>query len=63
MAFSIGNIEVDKKRFGRKQFEKLLLENTNGKMDVIQGLLEQSYEAWRGNAQQIDDITIVGFMI
>lgn len=55
--------EVDKKRFGRKQFEKLLLENTNGKMDVIQGLLEQSYEAWRGNAQQIDDITIVGFMI
>lgn len=55
--------EVDKKRFGRKQFEKLLLENANGNMEAIHELLEQNFEVWRGNAQQIDDITIIGFRI
>ncbi|HDP74435.1 MAG TPA: hypothetical protein ENN49_00905 [Bacteroidales bacterium] len=55
--------KADKKRFGRKQLEKLLPANANGNMVAIHELLEQNFEVWRGNAQQIDDITIIGFRV
>lgn len=55
--------ETDKKRYGRKKFEKLLRENAGTGMELNQNILKESYEAWRGKTQQTDDITIIGFKI
>jgi serine phosphatase RsbU (regulator of sigma subunit) len=52
--------EVDKKRFGQKQFFKLLLGIAKDNMEAIHEMLEQSYKDWQGIAQQIDDITKIG---
>lgn len=53
----------EKKRFGRKQFESILLENANGNLDTINKKIEQYFDDWRGDSLQTDDITIIGFRI
>jgi len=55
--------KFDKKRFGRKQFENILMENANSNMDTINKKIEQYFDEWRGDSQQTDDITIIGFRI
>lgn len=55
--------ETDKKRYGRKKFEKLLSENAGTGMEFTQNILKDSYETLRGKTQQTDDITIIGFKI
>ncbi len=47
-------------KLSRKTYEEFLLEISNKPIDEQKNLLEMKFENWKGNTQQIDDITILG---
>jgi serine phosphatase RsbU (regulator of sigma subunit) len=51
------------KKFKSKQFKKLLLEIHKHPMEMQKEILEKSFEAWRGDLPQVDDIVVIGFTI
>ncbi len=51
------------KKFKYKAFKQLLLDNSNKPMLEQKNVLEDSFEAWKGKLNQIDDICIVGLKI
>ncbi len=52
-----------KKRFGRKQFEEVLMENPFDTVQSIGTRMESRLEAWQGKSAQTDDITLIGFEV
>ena len=48
------------KKFMVKRFNELLLAMQSQSMDEQCKTLDQTFENWRGNYQQIDDILIIG---
>ncbi|ALO17512.1 Phosphoserine phosphatase RsbU [Salinivirga cyanobacteriivorans] len=50
-------------KFKRNRFKKLLLAHSSEKMPIQLKKLEDSFYQWKGNHEQIDDITVLGLKI
>jgi hypothetical protein len=46
-----------------KQFKEILLQGSQKQMTEQKEILESAFENWRGNNEQIDDVTVVGIRI
>ena len=51
------------KKFKAQKFKELLLSIQNEPMNRQKELLEEAFEAWRGNREQIDDVCVVGIRV
>jgi serine phosphatase RsbU (regulator of sigma subunit) len=51
------------KKFKYKQFKRLLIENTDMSMFELKTILNSTFENWRANNEQVDDVVIVGIEI
>lgn len=51
------------KKYTSKRFKKLLLENAHLPLEVQKKIIFSSFQAWKGNNDQIDDICILGLKI
>jgi serine phosphatase RsbU (regulator of sigma subunit) len=51
------------KKFMTKKLRELLMTNTHLPMNEQKQLLEQTFAAWVGNIEQVDDVTVVGIRI
>jgi serine phosphatase RsbU (regulator of sigma subunit)/ABC-type amino acid transport substrate-binding protein len=48
------------KKFKSKPFKKLLLNNSLLPMNEQQVILNETFDAWKGNEEQVDDVCIIG---
>lgn len=51
------------KKFKYKQLEDLLLVNAGEPMIIQHARLNEAFEKWRGNLEQVDDVCVIGFRI
>ena len=51
------------KKFKRDRLKKLLLENCNEPMNVQHQKVEQAFDDWKGDNEQIDDVLLIGIKI
>jgi len=51
------------KKFMKKRFKNLLLENYQRPMEEQKELLEKAYNDWKGDGEQVDDVLVIGLMI
>ena len=51
------------KKFKFKQLEEILLANHNLSLEQQKNLLEKTFNDWKGNLEQVDDILLVGIKI
>ena len=51
------------KKFKYKPFKRLLLDNSHKPMQEQKEILETTFENWRGNLEQVDDVVIIGVTI
>lgn len=51
---------VKGRKFMKRRFRDFLLELQSNSMDVIKKELEENIDLWRGNAEQTDDILVIG---
>ncbi len=51
------------KKFKYKQLEKLLMSIASQSMEAQKQKLDEAFENWRGDLEQVDDVTIVGIRI
>jgi len=51
------------KKFMKKRFKQLLIENYHLPMEEQKELLDQAYEQWKGDGAQVDDVLVIGLKI
>jgi serine phosphatase RsbU (regulator of sigma subunit) len=51
------------RKFKSKAFKKLLLENADNPMQEQKEILNHTIENWKGDIEQIDDVTVMGIKI
>jgi hypothetical protein len=51
------------KKYKYRQMQQLLVQHNNKPMLTQKQLLEEEFEQWRGNMEQIDDVMIIGIKI
>jgi serine phosphatase RsbU (regulator of sigma subunit) len=51
------------KKFSKKRFKQLLLDIEKQPMVEQREILLKNFSSWRGDLEQIDDVTIVGFKV
>ena len=51
------------KKFGRKKFEELLIENPGLRHQSLIRLIQQKHEQWKGNFEQTDDICVMVYQL
>lgn len=51
------------KKFKYKSFKQLLIKNRNKTLSEQKEILNETFENWRGDIEQIDDIIVIGFRI
>lgn len=51
------------KKFKYQQFRDILLEHANANMDDQKKIINQAFEDWKGDMEQVDDICIIGVKI
>ncbi len=51
------------KKFKYKQLQELLLKNSGLPMEEQKRTLESSFDSWRGNLEQVDDVLLIGVRI
>lgn len=52
-----------KKKFKYRQFKNLLLLNSHRSMEEQRNIMIETFNKWRGNEEQVDDVCIVGIKI
>ena len=52
-----------RKKFKTQKFKDLLLEIQSETMEKQKNLLENTFEKWRGNIEQIDDVCVIGVRV
>jgi serine phosphatase RsbU (regulator of sigma subunit) len=53
----------EEKKFRRAQFREVLLKNHKYSLAVQKQMLLDTYNNWKGNGEQVDDITVVGLRL
>ena len=53
----------NEKKIGYSKFRELLLENKNQNMTMEQNSLDNFFEVWKKNEEQIDDVCIIGIKL
>lgn len=53
----------ERKKFKTHKFKSLLLSVQSEPMEIQKQLIEKTFEKWRGNREQIDDVCVVGIRI
>ena len=53
----------NRKKFKSVNFKKLLLSMQKESMKKQEQVIEETFEAWRGEIEQIDDISVIGLRI
>ena len=53
----------EEKKFRRAQFREVLLRNHKYTLAVQKEMLLDTYNRWKGNGEQVDDITVVGLRL
>lgn len=51
------------KKFKYKQLQELLLKNCDQSMEKQKDILEKTFEEWKGNLEQVDDVCVIGMRI
>ena len=51
------------KKFKYKQLNELLLENSSKPLSEQKKILQQTFQTWKGNLEQVDDVCIIGLRI
>lgn len=51
------------KKFKYKQLNELLLSISSKSMQEQQDILQQRFEAWRNNLEQVDDVAVIGIKL
>ena len=51
------------KKFKYKQLEELLVSNVSLSLDLQKEKLNISFEEWKGNLEQVDDVCIIGLKL
>ncbi|MBL7918511.1 MAG: SpoIIE family protein phosphatase, partial [Bacteroidia bacterium] len=51
------------KKFKFKQLQEVLLTNANKSMEDQQKILNETFDAWKGNLEQVDDVCIIGIRL
>jgi serine phosphatase RsbU (regulator of sigma subunit) len=52
-----------RKKFKTQQFKELLLSVQSESMEKQKQIIEKTFEAWRGDMEQIDDVCVVGIRV
>jgi serine phosphatase RsbU (regulator of sigma subunit) len=60
---SEGVLNVGGKKFKYSRMKKLLLDNCQLPFDQQHANLKQTFDAWQGDLEQLDDVCIIGFSI
>ena len=63
MVSSINSEARQRKKYKSHRFKELLLSIQNEPMDKQKKLLENAFESWRGDVEQIDDVCVIGVRI
>ncbi|PLX21423.1 MAG: hypothetical protein C0599_08065 [Salinivirgaceae bacterium] len=50
-------------KFSKKQFKKLIVENSGKSMSKQKELLNKAFLDWKGSNDQIDDVLVIGFRV
>ena len=51
------------KKFKYKQLEKKLLAISSKPMNEQKKILEQTFDGWKGNLEQVDDVLVIGIKV
>ena len=51
------------KKFLRANFHEMLLENSRKSMEIQKEVILSVFNNWRGECEQIDDVSIVGLKV
>jgi serine phosphatase RsbU (regulator of sigma subunit) len=51
------------KKFKYKAFEELILQHVNLPMDEQKKLIENKFNTWKGDLEQVDDVCIIGIRL
>jgi serine phosphatase RsbU (regulator of sigma subunit) len=51
------------RKFMYKPFQELLLQNHNKPMEVQKDILDSTFQDWKGNYDQVDDVLVIGMHI
>ena len=51
------------KKYKYKQMQQIIVKNNNASLPIQKELLEEEFEQWRGNIEQVDDVMIIGLKI
>jgi serine phosphatase RsbU (regulator of sigma subunit) len=51
------------KKFRSAQFKELLLKYYNEPLNIQKHLLNETYIKWKGEEEQVDDITVLGIKL
>lgn len=51
------------KKFKYKKLEEILISNSNLSMRDQENILEQEFHNWKGDLEQVDDVTIIGIRV
>jgi serine phosphatase RsbU (regulator of sigma subunit) len=51
------------KKFKYKPFQEILIKNANQPMEEQRRILDTTFENWKGDLEQVDDVLVVGVKI
>ncbi|NQX97730.1 MAG: hypothetical protein HRT73_07605, partial [Flavobacteriales bacterium] len=51
------------KKFKTRAFKELLLSVQNKSMEEQKQIVDEVFETWKGDLEQIDDVCIIGFRL
>jgi serine phosphatase RsbU (regulator of sigma subunit)/Tfp pilus assembly protein PilF len=54
---------INGKKFKYKQLKELLIKNANLPLAQQASILNQTFESWKGNLEQVDDVCLMGVLI